>query len=294
LSFLSQLVSKYGEYRKVSSNPNEVRFCCPYCIDIGKPPDTKFHLYIALDKKVGYCFRCGKVLKFSQSQFPLISRDVIKVKLRKPRHILSRLPKSIPITKHYNAWQFLRLKFKDVLTKEELLQKIDQFDLQVCIDVQFPHLYNRIMIPIYFEGKVVACQFRSIFGQEPKYLSYSFSQANLKEFLFNYDTAKDYDEVWLMEGVFDVIPTLNNAVALFGKDVSKPQFDLLTNSFRKVIVALDPDAKHEAYKIAKTLVLNGSFDRVMICELPLGKDPGDLGRDILNCLIKPFNLFQGG
>lgn len=285
---LQRLISKYGQYKLVPSQPDEIRFNCPYCVQAGKLPDRKFHLYINIKKGVGHCFRCGKKLKFNGNGNCYKVEQAITVNVRRPKHILSSIPQSLPITKDSPAFEFLRYKFLEIFSEEELFARIESFGLNYCVDMRYSHLVDRIIIPVTFHGKVVACQFRSIYGQEPKYLSYSLNGRNIKEYLYNFDNALKSDEVWIMEGVFDVFATFDNAVAIFGKEISKPQAELIVKYFSRVIIALDQDAYKEACKIAKQLSRMGNFEKIGICKLPEGKDPGELGRDILDCEIEEF------
>jgi len=287
---LSRLVEKYGQYKQVPSRPDEFRFCCPYCIEAGKPPDTKYHLYINIKKATGYCFRCGKKLKFDGNLNYKVKREFEVIQSKESKAILKEIPKSMPITPDTPAYEFLKYKFEGILSEEELQEKINKFGLEYCIDTNYLHLIDRIIIPITFYSEVVACQFRSIYGQEPKYLSYSVNGRNIKEYLFNFDNACKYSEVWLMEGVFDVIPTLENAVALFGKDITDIQAKIIAENFSCVTIALDADAYDSAKKIAKKLSEIGNFDKIMICKLPEGKDPGDSGKRILECELEEFDL----
>ena len=43
---------------KSVSSGRSLAACCPFCVDAGKEPDTKYHLYINKGKYI-YCYRCG-------------------------------------------------------------------------------------------------------------------------------------------------------------------------------------------------------------------------------------------
>jgi DNA primase len=60
---------------------------------------------------------------------------------------------------------------------------------------------------------------------------------NKGQYLFNYDKARQYQTVVLVEGVKKALK-LPNAVACFGKDLTDAQVQLLTN-WKNIIVCLD-------------------------------------------------------
>lgn len=120
-----------------------------------------------------------------------------------------------------------------------------------------------------------------------KYLNYAMKGFSLTGYLFHYDKCllKGYDEIYLVEGIFDGLPFyLANKgwIALFGKNVSKDRLQLLGSlKGRKVIVALDGDAKKEAYQLAHKLYEMFHFEEdVYVLELPNDKDPAEMGLDI--------------
>ena len=91
----------------------------------------------------------------------------------------------------------------------------------------------------------------------------------------------DYFIAWsepivLCEGVFDAMSIRSNAIPMFGK---KPPTKLLMKIFEKkvktVYIALDDDAKKEAYMLGEFFSDFGIDSKVV--NLPKDKDPNDLG-----------------
>ena len=82
----------------------------------------------------------------------------------------------------------------------------------------------------------------------------------------------------LVEGVFDAIKCPENTVPILGSSLSNR-----SNLFKKIlehqtscIVALDPDLKMKAYKLASLLRSTGCLVRIAFA--PPGKDMGDLSK----------------
>ena len=287
---LKKLVKKFGQYKEVPSHDDEIRFCCPYCVQIGKPPDTKFHLYINLTKGVGYCFRCGKILKFDKNFKVEHSFYIDGISLPKPvkGSSLDKIPESIPIFDSI-GYQFLLNKLEKIYSKDYIDKFIQEYEISFCIDKSFPHLYQRIMIPVKVENELVGFQFRAIFGEEPKYYTYNYKNRNMKDYVFNYDRVKNSNEVFLCEGIFDILPFPEKAVACFGKNLTKQQKRLIRNTWQKIYICLDADAIDDAYKLAYDLMKEGIMD-IGIVELPEDKDPCEIGKEIYNLPIRYVSI----
>jgi len=288
---LTKLFQLFGEYKVVPSHKDEVRFCCPFCVQRGKTPDRKFHLYVSLSKGVGFCFRCNKVLKFTKDYMIPVSfyvNDVSNFVSNLRRNFLSDIPKCVPVYGSV-AYQFLLQKLNGVYTEDYINKFIEMFEVKFCIDERFPHLCYRLMVPIKIEGNLVGFQFRSIFGEEPKYYTYNYKHYLVKDYVFNYDNAKNFDRVFLCEGIFDVMPFLFDGIAVFGKSLTPNQKRLIISTWKEVVICLDGDAKEDAYNLAYDLVRAGLMS-VGVMEIPSDKDPCEIGLAILDFPIKQVDL----
>lgn len=285
---LQKLVERFGPYKEVPSRSDEVRFCCPYCVDIGKLPDRKYHLYINLTKGVGYCFRCGKVLKLNSSWENLRTRNFyLESKVVVNRSVLDVVPQNISIFDSKEGMRFLRYKLSHY-PEEYVMDFLREMDVRFCVDSNYPFLFGRIMIPVKFQGEIVGFQFRSIHGEEPKYLLYGYKSFKPKDFVFNYDLASvNSDYVYICEGVFDILPFYRNAVACFGKMLTDSQKRIIANTWSGVYICFDADAVGEAMLLASDLLTNYGLKDVKIVDLygAKGKDPCDIGFDIYNCKV---------
>lgn len=278
---LSKLTKRFGQYKVVPSRLDEVRFCCPYCVDIGKPPDRKFHLYINLTKGVGYCFRCGKVLKLHHNDLKTKNFYFQNVNIV-DKSYLAEIPKNISIFDSEEGVKFLRHKLSNY--QEEYVNRfLEEMDIRYCIDSYYPHLFGRIMVPIRFEGEIVGFQFRSIYGEEPKYFTYGYRQYKVKDFVFNYDLACKSDYVYICEGIFDILPFYDKAISCFGKMLTDNQIRLIANTWSKIIICFDKDAILDSLVLGINLLKYG-FEEVKIVDLSNanGKDPCEIGFEIVD------------
>jgi hypothetical protein len=99
---------------------------------------------------------------------------------------------------------------------------------------------ERLIFPVRFRGEMIGWQMRSIpgtiYGDRTDVIKY-YHLFNKGSVLFNYDKAKQYQTVVLVEGVKKALK-LPNAVACFGKDLTDTQVQLLSE-WPNIIVCLD-------------------------------------------------------
>lgn len=136
----------------------------------------------------------------------------------------------------------------------------------------------RIIIPIFYHGKVVSFQGRSIIEEaKVRYLTAEDSESVIpaKETLFNIDSCI-YSEAVICEGPFDVIRLGDGVVGVLGIQMTKQQQELLYTRFKKVTFLFDPEyeAQKRAEKYGSNLASLGMD--VEIADLELDHDPGDL------------------
>jgi hypothetical protein len=108
----------------------------------------------------------------------------------------------------------------------------------------------KLIIPIYFKGRIVSYQERDIRYKFYKACPKEKSLMNLKDVLYNIDNCKQ-DYVLIVEGIFDVYRMGDNCVATLGTSWTKKQASLLTKSFNHAIIMYDPE--YEAQKKADNL-----------------------------------------
>jgi hypothetical protein len=136
------------------------------------------------------------------------------------------------------------------------------------------YLKDRIIIPVFFDNKLVGWQAR--LAREPKdkqELKY-ISMNNLPRgrILYNFDQARLYPFVVVVEGPMDVWRFGPEAVALLGQ-IAGAQTNLLTIYWKTVIIMLDEDAKKNSADLLA--ILRQSLPgRVVEVHLPPARDPG--------------------
>jgi len=146
-------------------------------------------------------------------------------------------------------------------------------------------LSGRVIIPITMNHKAYGWVSRSV-SNDPNIRKYlNLPGCPFSRLLFNVDKIPG-SRIIICEGVFDAIAAGDDAVATFGKDVSKEQQEMILK-FDERIVFFDYDARDTAIQLAKKI--NG---KVAIIE-EKNEDPSSLGnkrcREILHKAVSPFS-----
>ena len=148
------------------------------------------------------------------------------------------------------------------------------------------YLYNKLVIPLYENKKLIGCALRDTTGKvKPKWF-YTPEHIKVSRILYNYDLVKDLTEknsditeIILTEGIFDVWAYhkagIDNAMAVFGSSLSDEQIKLILQLNLDVTLSFDNDkagnkATDKAIKVLKNKVT------VKKINLPEGKDPADI------------------
>lgn len=276
--------SRFGGYRDAGGN--EIRVNCPFCILRGKTQDVKQKLYINPVKDAMHCFRCDYKGKTS-ALFPQLASlgvEFEKIGRREETTTLEALPtgtyslSELP-TSHL-CHEYLRDRGFGIRDFEGTGGVLYCEDYKKG-DYSFG---PRLIFPVYQFGAYRGFQGRTIWkNTDPKYVN--ASGMSKKTILYNFDNAfKQKNELVVVEGVFDVIPTgEERTVASFGKAISDEQIRLICiGDFQRVVIFLDPDAKKEGRSSAQKL--SKHLDTFII-ELR-DKDPGDMKREEVDFLMR--------
>lgn len=151
---------------------------------------------------------------------------------------------------------------------------VRQFQVGYLLDVKpkYRFLRDRIIIPIFAEGETIGWQARIAHEAKPGELKYISMQGMPRaSTLYNFDSAKQYSHVIVVEGPTDVWRTGPDAVAVLGKP-SGMQTHMLATHWKKIIVLLDEDAKRESEDLLNILKRTNPVVEV---RLPESMDPGD-------------------
>lgn len=134
----------------------------------------------------------------------------------------------------------------------------------------------RLVIPVYFNGRVVTCVGRDVTGKSVlpyKNLPETQSIYPAKECVYNIDNV--HKTAIITEGIFDAWRFRHNAVCLFGLVYTQKQVALLGSKLDKAFVCFDnePDATEKAYQLAEALSYQGVDTEVLLIDKA---DPGEL------------------
>jgi len=299
-----------------SDDHKEYAVCCPQCADRGESRnDTKYRLWINSKTGLFYCYNCdwaGPLPRFVQ----IVEKTDYEKALRILRGDL------IDPLEHLHVL----LDSGDMGWYEEVIEP--QEDVLKEIELPFgfkpiegPHPYlkkrgipwkyakkndwgfaevgyckGRIIVPSFMEDKLVFWQARATQDVDEKGFKKVLNPKGVsaRSVLFNYDIAKKFEQIILVEGFVDAVKVGDNAVATNGKKLHPQQVEWLRKTEAKeIIIMWDADSwtdeklyrrgpmkgkiKHQASILEAADMLKAFFS-VKLVRLPSDIDPGKLPR----------------
>lgn len=242
-----------------SSQGKEVQFPCPKC------GFDKF--YFNTSKKAGYChraschFKCGikELNKFARAQF----KDTGEAQIDAPKAQKAiKLPFSaVPLVDRLDGE--LVTNFHDVVeyVAARGVTPAKQFQFKLHWDGTY------VYIPVYSEGKLVNYVGRVAWWTPSDLKRYDYpSGASTRDYLFNWDTAKLWSDLVLVENTFNGIWLSDycHATTNFGSDLSQTQIELIAKSKVKNVVFLwDEGAEWAAGRARERLTEAGVSSTVL-------------------------------
>jgi DNA primase len=206
-------------------------------------------------------------------------------------------------------------KFFHIVKKRVSLEDIEKYGMRYCVNDRVFH--DRLIIPIYMQGKLVSFAARDMSGKSEiwskvkailkqkrltkkekqrftdKYLYkkilYPFGTP-MQRLFFNWDEAIKHKEVFVCEGIFDALKIIKfgyNALALLSCHLNSYKTKQLVKHFEKIYIALDNDDKldvlgqkrNPGQEAAQKIMQEHLTDiQVLNLILPLGKDPDDCSK----------------
>lgn len=139
--------------------------------------------------------------------------------------------------------------------------------------------FNRLIVPIYFRGKVRGFHPRYMQKEPPpgvKKVQYPKGMKS-NRLLFNWDVARKKSWIVLVEDPFSAMAVGTNATASFGTRLSPYHVRMLARSNAdRITILWDLDALAKAHKEAEKLITEGLS--VDVAVLPDARDPDELSK----------------
>jgi len=286
---LELLQDVLGDINTHYPNKGQISFDCPVCsYDIKglNNGDGKGNFEVNYLQGVYKCWSCcetygthGSLNKLflkwgstrNKSTWSLIGGDFIKKTVRKYEDV--KLPKEYTSFEKGNK---LTIPFKEAynyLRKRNITDKIiSKYSIGYTTEGKYR---GRIIVPSFDENEEINYFVsRSYVGHKNKYKN---PEAEKDKIIFNEHLINWEEDVYLVEGVFDMF-FIDNSIPILGKSVSEKLWSKLYDNCKKnVIICLDGDAWEDAQKLYRKLEGGRLTRKIRLIKLPKDKDVGELG-----------------
>lgn len=277
-----------------------VNIQCPFpeCGDVSN------HCGICIDTLAFHCWKCGesgpfiKLLTILTGLSNSQCEELIKDDLVLDGDTSDRIQEAFRNEEEREIEQSITVTLPE---RFELVTKDTDFALlstylkrrKISIDTLIQHKcgicrsgswMNRLIIPVYYQGKLVSFQGADMtgFAQVP----YKAGTTNIHDFIYNYDNVKDV--MILTEGVLDAWRIGDEAVALFSALITPAQAALIrSKGLKELFFCWDGDAYWKAVKAARELapfvptvdVIQLPYSLEYLFEGRRNEDPDSIGRE---------------
>lgn len=302
---LRELLSTFlGKPKNEDCANGQIQFCCPCCAERkGVESDNKFNLECNVEKGVYKCWVCGDSDGMRGKISSLIKKYGNQDILSRYHSIIKNIKESSLYTLYgqdkfnddfVDDFNIITLPdgFKYLSRDDKYAQKAYEYLEKRGLNDYFIKTYNigyigwskdynlsnRIIIPSYNQYGDLNYWVGRDYSGKPNRMRYKNPNVKKTEFVFNENLVNWYDNVTLVEGVFDhmVVP---NSIPLLGKVLKKDYvlYDaLIRNAKADVNIFLDDDATEDAVKIYKLLNSSVLKDRIRIIKCPYGYDASSI------------------
>jgi hypothetical protein len=277
----------------------EIRINCPFCVSKGKGPDTKFHLYVNLEKQVFNCYRCASAgSSFKLKNLLTVSSTPVKANFSDLRAKLTSMFKVKPVSEFdldYISWPIdapeCPIGYKYMKDRGFTDEEMSKYHLRVGknfkdakTDETVRKWAGRILFPFFEHEQVVFMVGRSYTNKDPKYVNSAGSKAHV---VYGLDRVTN-GECILCEGIISAIAAERTtgmpAISCLGKGATRWQLSKIRTKTQKVFVALDNTSdvsEKDRKQLNRSLLRMG----IEVWEVlpPEGKDPDDAGEEFLDC-----------
>tara|TARA_R110002110_G_scaffold9209_5_gene45586 strand:- start:1810 stop:2724 length:915 start_codon:yes stop_codon:yes gene_type:complete len=286
---LELLQDVLGDINAHYPNKGQISFDCPVCsydikgLDKG---DGKGNFEVNYYQGVYKCWACSETfnthgslnklfLKWgnrrNKATWELIGGDFIKKKEKKYKDV--RLPKEYI---SFNKGNKLTIPYKEAynyLRKRSITNEmINKYSIGYTTEGEYR---GRIIVPSFDENEDINYFVSRTYTNHKN--KYKNPEAEKDKIIFNEHLINWEEDVYLVEGVFDMF-FLENSIPILGKNLSDKLWEKLYNNCKKnIIVCLDGDAWPDAEKLYRKLEGGKLTNRIRLLKLPKDKDVSDLG-----------------
>lgn len=304
---------------RLSNDHTEFSTNCPKCVERGESrPDTKGRLWVNPKKGTFFCYNChwdGNLVRLIQHYSNANYEAALKILKGKTPNPLEHLNFTLlqemiddeddresmsAVDLPYGFKSFEEHPDESVFTAYLEYRGIP---LEYAVShgwgfTETGYTANRIIVPCYQDDELVFWQARDVLEEEHeawgtkeyrKVLNPRGVSAN--KVLYNFDNAKEYQEIVLVEGFIDAVKVGDMAVATNGKHLHPAQMDLLTQTkAERICILWDHDAYHDGSQKRKSSVerataLLKAYFEVRTVKLPEGVDAGDYAVGELDSIL---------
>lgn len=249
---------------------------CPFC------NDASFHGGFATDRNKFSCWRCGShLIKEVISELLNVNEHGARQLFKQFSSNSPNFPTETTAPRKNNS---IEIPGKKLLPMHIDYLRSRRFDPDKLVQEynirgtnQLGKYKFRIIIPIYFQGKIVSYIGRDVTRKSK--LRYKACPSELeiishREILYGLDNANN-TTVILVEGITDVWRLGENSIACFGLQFSDEQVLLLVQRFSEVIISFDREVEaiRRARKLQRILEGLGIEARIAI---PPKRDPAEM------------------
>jgi DNA primase len=274
---LHELEQNLGQ-SKHTSNSNYA-FTCPKCKQLNQLHEYKKKLEIDIISQRFNCWICGfkgKSLSSLYKSLKLDTSNLEKFVTINQKEIVTKLPQILLPNEFKLITDYPNKKFKQYLDNRNITE-IDCYKYQIGY-CETGYFKNRIIVPSFDTcGNLNNFVARTILDDKITW-NYLKPKGVDEDNIINFELLINWNKpVILCEGSFDAIAIGDNAVPLFGKNISSKLLqNLLRDSVEKIYICLDKDALKSSIRIIQSLRSFGK--NVYFVELN-DKDPSEIGNE---------------
>lgn len=309
---IKNLLSEFLGEPQRDSDATWIQYCCPCCAaEKGVESDHKYNLEVSIENNAFHCWVCGDSMgtkgKLSKlirvhggpkyyHRFMKIINEMRQSELYNINNFGMGKETGSSLLETYklqislpNCYKPLRHDDPDANAAYQYLYKRGLTD-NIIEDYQIGYIgwcddykmRNRIIIPSYNCLDELNYWIARDYGNRNQKYRYNNPNIPKTSFAFNEGRINWYEDITLVEGVFDHIVT-PNSIPLLGKTLNRDDAVfkvLIAKAMSYVNIMLDNDAYDDAVRIYKLLdSTNELKGKVRLVPMEGGKDPSDVYRD---------------